>query len=181
MALTPSTMLPLGSPLPAFALPDTVSGSTVSNADYSGRPVLVMFICNHCPYVIHINHAFKGLDDDFAGIGVLAISSNRVDRYPQDAPPLMQKLAQDLGWDFPYVFDEDQALARALDAACTPDFFLFDGQHRLVYRGQLDNSSPGNQVPVTGEHLRAAMTSVSAGEGVTVEQRPAMGCNIKWL
>jgi thiol-disulfide isomerase/thioredoxin len=174
-------MLPLGSPLPGFSLPDTLSGKTVSNADHTGRPVLLMFICNHCPYVIHINQAFKALDDDFAGIDVVAISSNRVDRYPQDAPPLMKKLAQDLGWEFPYAFDEDQSLARALDAACTPDFFLFDASHVLVYRGQLDNSSPGNGVPVTGEHLRAAMTAVSAGEAVTVEQLPAMGCGIKWF
>ena len=180
MALTPSTMMPLGTGLPAFSLPDTVSGGTVSDRDSAGRPVLVMFICNHCPYVVHIQHAFKALDQDFAQVDVVAISSNDVDNYPQDAPPLMKELAQRLGWAFPYCYDEDQSVARAFDAACTPDFFLFDADHKLVYRGQLDDASPGNAEPVDGRHLRVAMDEVSQGLPVTVEQLPAMGCNIKW-
>ena len=179
MALTPSTMLPLGTSLPAFDLPDTVSGRRVRSEELAGRPVLVMFLCNHCPYVVHIQHAFKALDEDFPGIEVVAISSNDVQHYPADAPDKMKALAEKLGWSFPYCYDASQDVARLFQAACTPDFFLFDARS-LVYRGQLDNASPGNDEPVTGEHLRAAMASVQDGRPVTVDQLPAMGCNIKW-
>ncbi|TVQ95238.1 MAG: thioredoxin family protein [Deltaproteobacteria bacterium] len=182
MARTPSTMAPLGRPMPAFTLPDTVTGGTVSSADFAGAPVLVMFICNHCPFVVHVQDAFGALEREFAdqGLRIVAISSNDVEAYPQDGPEPMKALATTLGWGFPYCLDETQEVARAFDAACTPDFFLYDAEHRLVYRGQLDGSRPGNDVPVTGEDLRAATRAVLAGQAPPAEQQPSLGCNIKW-
>jgi peroxiredoxin len=183
MSLTPSTMLPLGTTAPNFSLPNAVNDSTVCLADFdSAKALLVMFICNHCPYVVHIRQDFGPLADEFAeaGLKVVAINTNDLDHYPQDGPPHMKSLAQVLEWNFPYLMDEDQSVARAYQAACTPDFFLFDGQNRLVYRGQWDDSSPGNNEPVNGVDMRAAIRSVLKGETVNIQQRPAMGCNIKW-
>ena len=183
MSLTPSTMLPLGTEAPDFALPDTVTGTTVSLSDSAdAKALLVMFICNHCPYVVHIRDAFGPLARDYApqGLAVVAISSNSLRTHPQDGPERMQALARDLDWPFPYLFDESQAVAKAYQAACTPDFFLFDGARKLHYRGQLDGARPGSPIPVTGVDLRAAIDSVLAGEPPPAEQVPAIGCNIKW-
>ena len=184
MALIPSNMLPLGTVAPDFSLPDTVSGGTVSLAAASAgaRATVVMFICNHCPYVVHVRDAFGPLARDYAGAGlkVVAISSNSTVTHPQDGPSHMATLAQDLGWTFPYLFDESQDVAKAYQAACTPDFYLFDAELRLVYRGQLDDSRPGNGVPVTGDSLRAAIDAVLAGEAVPEPQKPSIGCNVKW-
>ena len=165
MALTPSTMLPLGTLAPDFSLPNAVDGSTVSLSDYDGASaLLVMFICNHCPYVIHIREDFGPLADEFAerGLQVVAINANDLDNYPQDGPPQMRSLAQRAGWRFPFLMDEDQAVAKAYQAACTPDFFLFDSEKKLVYRGQWDDSSPGNSKPVNGTDIRQAIHAVFA-------------------
>ena len=183
MARTPSTMLPLGTVAPHFQLQDPVANKLVSLKDVTGeRGTLVMFICNHCPYVIHVMDQFKGLADDFAGegIGMVAINSNDVENYPQDAPPKMKELVAEQGWNFPFLHDEDQSVAIAYRAACTPDFYLFDGDLKLVYRGQLDGSRPGNDVPVTGEDLRDALQRVLSGNEPSDVQRPSLGCNIKW-
>jgi len=183
MALTPSTMLPLGTLAPDFSLPNAVDGSTVSLSDYDGASaLLVMFICNHCPYVIHIREDFGPLADEFAerGLQVVAINANDLDNYPQDGPPQMRSLAQRAGWRFPFLMDEDQAVAKAYQAACTPDFFLFDSEKKLVYRGQWDDSSPGNSKPVNGTDIRQAIHAVLGGTPVGTHQTPAMGCNIKW-
>ncbi len=184
MALVPSTMLPLGTPAPDFSLPDTVSGAAVSLAQAAedAKALLVMFICNHCPYVVHIQSALGPLADGYsaAGVKVVAISSNSTKTHPQDGPEPMKRLATELGWSFPYLFDESQEVARAYDAACTPDFFLFGGDRTLAYRGQLDDSRPGNGIPVTGDSLRAAIAAVLAGTAVPEPQKPSIGCNIKW-
>jgi peroxiredoxin len=180
MAMTPSTMLPLGTPAPAFNLPDT-NGKTVSLSDFHGRPLLVMFICNHCPFVKHVNAQLAQLGRDYQpGAAIVAISSNDVANYPDDSPEKMKSEAVRLGYPFPYLYDESQAVARAYRAACTPDFFLFDAGHHLVYRGQLDDSRPGNSLPVTGKDLRAALDAVLSGKGVSPNQRASIGCNIKW-
>ncbi len=182
MAVT-STMLPLGTPAPDFKLRDTVSGQTVSVGDYEGRKaLLVMFLCNHCPYVQHVRHALAELGTDYAGadIGIVAISSNDAQAYPSDGPEAMAEEAAQIGYPFPYLFDETQEVAKAYTAACTPDFFLFDEDRKLVYRGQLDSSRPGSLTKVTGEDLRAAIDAVLAGEPVPADQRPSMGCSIKW-
>jgi len=179
----PSTMLPLGTPVPPFALPDAVTGRTVSPDDFAGaRALLVMFVCNHCPYVQHVLPELGRVARDYAhdGLAVVAINANDLEAYPQDAPPAMKQLAEAEGWTFPFLMDETQAVARAYRAACTPDFFLFDGGRRLVYRGQLDDSRPGNDVPVTGRDLRAAIEATLSGKPVTAEQIPSIGCNIKW-
>lgn len=184
MALTHSTMLPLGTPAPDFTLPDTISGQPLSlSALKSERATLLMFICNHCPYVKHINAELLLLARDYQprGVSLVAISSNDVQRYPDDGPEQMRQVAMQLGYSFPYLYDSTQAVARAYRAACTPDFFLFDGALQLVYRGRLDGATPGNGVAVNGADLRAALDAVLAGTQVALDQIPSMGCGIKWI
>ncbi len=183
MAKTESTMLPLGTPAPDFTLPDTVSGNNLSFKDIAGdKGTLVMFICNHCPFVKHVLDELGRLDQEYPerGIGLVAISANDVTGYPQDRPERMAELARGKGFTFPYLYDESQNTARAYDAACTPDFFVFDADRKLVYRGQLDDSRPGNSIPVTGKDLRAALDALIEGTRVSKEQKPSIGCNIKW-
>ena len=182
MALTESTMLELGTVAPDFSLTDAVSGKTVKRDDFKGRPLLVMFICTHCPYVKHIEKSLGKLSADYAGKGLamVAISSNDVTTHPADSPAGMKQQAQEFGFKFPYLYDESQEVAHAYNAACTPDPYLFDKDFKLVYRGQYDDSRPGNGVPVTGKDLRAAMDAVLAGKPVAAEQKPSIGCNIKW-
>ncbi len=175
-------MIPLGTPAPSFRLPDT-EGRTVSLEDARGAPaLLVMFICNHCPYVQHVREELAALGRDYAsrGVATVAISSNDAAAYPQDGPQAMRREREEARYDFPYLYDESQEVARAYGAACTPDFFLFDADLRLAYRGQLDDSRPGNGVPVTGRDLRAALDAALDGRPVPGEQRPSLGCNIKW-
>jgi len=183
MAATPSSMLPLGTPAPPFSLPDAVSGRTVSLADFAAdRGLLVMFICNHCPYVKHVRSVLAALGREYAsrGVAVVAINSNDATAYPDDSPDKMREEARSAGYTFPYLVDESQDVARAYRAACTPDFFLFDAHRKLVYRGQLDGSRPGNAVAPTGSDLRAALDALLAGEPVPADQTPSLGCNIKW-
>ncbi|MGQ0701457.1 MAG: thioredoxin family protein [Panacagrimonas sp.] len=183
MALTPSRMLPLGTTAPDFVLVDTIGGRSCALPELRGeKGTLVMFICNHCPYVKHVNPELVRLAKDYsgAGIGVVAISSNDADAYPGDAPATMAELARELGYPFPYLHDATQDVARAYQAACTPDFFLFDKAMRLVYRGRLDDSTPGNGRSLTGADLRAALDALLAGVGMLADQQPSMGCNIKW-
>lgn len=182
MARTLSNMLPLGTLAPDFALPDP-SGRVWKLNDFApARALLVAFICNHCPYVVHVIEEFVALSRHYLahGVRVVAISANDVAHYPQDAPDKMAEFARAHGFDFPYLYDESQAVARAYDAACTPDFYLFGADMRLAYRGRMDGATPGNQVPVTGADLRAALDAVLAGKTVNPEQVPSMGCNIKW-
>ena len=176
-------MLPLGTSAPDFALPDVVSEKTVSLSDFAASPaLLVMFICNHCPYVKHVQAGLAQMARDFQarGVGVIAISSNDVQNYPQDSPAKMKEEAQRAGYTFPYLYDESQSVARAYRAACTPDFFLFDREKKLVYRGQMDDARRGNDLPVTGKSLREALEAVLAGQAVSPNQVPSLGCNIKW-
>lgn len=183
MALTPSTMLPLGTPAPDFALPEPLSGQTQSCDALRGeRGLLVMFICNHCPYVKHVRDELIriGADARERGIGVVAISANDADHYPEDAPDKMAAEAQQYGYPFPYLHDESQEVARAYQAACTPDFFLFDSALKLHYRGRLDAATPGNQEPNDGRDLRAAIDALLGGRAAPEPQVPSMGCNIKW-
>ncbi|WP_394749885.1 thioredoxin family protein [Spongiimicrobium salis] len=183
MARTPSNMLALGTKAPDFNLLDTVDDTLKTLSHLKGeKGTLVAFICNHCPFVIHINPEFSSLAKTYQeqGIGVIAISSNDVENYPQDAPHLMKEVAQQEGYTFPYLYDETQEVARSYDAACTPDFYLFDKDLTLVYRGQLDDSRPGNGIPVTGMDLRKAMDALLHGTPVSNEQKPSIGCNIKW-
>jgi peroxiredoxin len=182
MALTPSTMLPLGTTAPDFKLPDT-NGKTVSLADYKNAPaLLVLFICNHCPYVKHIRAGLAQLARDYLprGAAIVAISSNDVENYPDDSPAKMKEEVKSAGYIFPYLYDETQAVAKAYRAACTPDIYLFDKNQKLVYRGQLDDSRPGNGTPVTSKDLRAALDAMLAGKSVSPNQKASMGCNIKW-
>jgi peroxiredoxin len=182
MALTPSTMLDLGTKAPEFRLPDT-DGKTVSLGDFKDAPaLLVIFLCNHCPYVKHVRHELAKLGREYQGKGVavVGISSNDIATHPDDSPEKMRQEKAEVGYTFPYLYDETQEVAKAYQAACTPDFFVFDGDQRLVYRGQLDDSRPGNPIPVTGKDLRAALDAVLAGAPVAEKQRPSMGCNIKW-
>ena len=182
MARTPSTMLPLSTTAPDFRLPDT-NGKLVSLGELTGHPaLLVMFICNHCPFVKHIRAELAQLGRDYIprGAAIIAISSNDAANYPDDGPAQMAEEARAAGYNFPYLYDESQAVAHAYRAACTPDFFLFDRNHRLVYRGQLDDSRPGNGIPVTGQDLRAALDALIGGKPVTSAQKPSLGCNIKW-
>ncbi len=182
MALTPSTMLPLGTRAPAFTLPDTVSGKALSLDALKGATgTVVMFICNHCPYVKHVNAELVRVAKEYQGKGVsfVAISSNDVLSHPEDAPDKMHTAAWQLGYPFPYLYDESQAVAKAYQAACTPDLFLFDSAMLCVYRGQLDDSRPGRGKP-DGRDLRAALEAVVAGKPVSPEQKPSVGCNIKW-
>ena len=183
MARQISRMLPLGTPAPAFALPDTVTGRTVAVGDLASSPLLlVAFICNHCPFVKHILDGFVTFARDFAprGLAVVAISSNDIVSHPDDAPAQMARIAGSKGFTFPYLYDESQEVAKAYQAVCTPDFFLFDRDRRLVYRGQFDASRPGNGIPVTGADMRAACDALLAGRPLTREQTPAVGCSIKW-
>jgi peroxiredoxin len=182
MALTPSTMLPLGTAAPDFQLPDT-NGKMVSLADYKNAPaLLVLFICNHCPYVKHIRKGLAQLARDYApkGVGIVGISSNDVANYSEDSPARMKEEAKSAGYIFPYLYDETQAVAKAYRAACTPDIYLFDKNHKLVYRGQMDDSRPSNGQPVTGKDLREALDAVLAGKAVSPNQKASVGCNIKW-
>jgi len=183
MALTESTMLELGTTAPDFALTDVVTGKTVHRDDFKGKSgLLVIFICAHCPYVKHIEKSLGKLGADYAGkpLGIVAISANDADNYPADSPAGLKQQAKANGFMFPYLYDESQAVAHAYHAACTPDPYLFDANFKLVYRGQYDDSRPGNGVPVTGKDLRAAIDAVLAGKPVAKEQRPSIGCNIKW-
>ena len=178
-----STMLALGTAAPDFALPDVVTGKTVSRDDYRGKAgLLVMFICAHCPYVKHIEKSLGELGRDYAGkpLAIVAISSNDVVTHPSDSPENMKQQAQAQGFNFPYLYDESQSVAHAYEAACTPDFFLFDSGFNLVYRGQYDSSRPKAEIPVTGEDLRRAIDLVLAGKPVPEDQRASIGCNIKW-
>jgi len=178
-----STMLALGTKAPEFELPDVVTGLPVGIRDFDGkRALLVMFICRHCPYVRHVRGELARLGRDFAesDLAIVAISSNDPAEYPEDAPESLAEDARQAGYAFPYLFDETQAIARAYTAACTPDFFLFDADRALVYRGQLDDSRPSNGLPVTGEDLRAAIDAVLSGGPVAQEQRASIGCGIKW-
>jgi thiol-disulfide isomerase/thioredoxin len=184
MAETPSAMLPLGTQLPSFRLTDAVSGRTVDGAELARgkKGLLVAFVCNHCPYVKHIRSelvraSHEALDQGFA---VVAINSNDEAAYPEDGPAAMKQLATAEGWRFPFLFDETQEVARAFRAACTPDLFLFDAGPRLAYRGQFDDSRPSLTRPVTGSSLRGAITAVAAGKAAAPDQRPSVGCNIKW-
>jgi peroxiredoxin len=181
MAAVESTMLELGTQAPDFALPDT-GGNTVSRVDFAGKPLLVMFICNHCPFVKHVGAELARLGKEYQdrGAGVVAISSNDVANYPADSPEKMAEEKAQAGYTFPYLSDADQSVAKAYTAACTPDFFLFDADHKLVYRGQLDDSRPGNDIPVNGADLRAALDAVLAGASAPEKQKPSIGCNIKW-
>lgn len=183
MVAVPSTMQALGNPMPPFELPDTlVADRVISSDNFLGSPVLVMFICNHCPYVIHIAEEMVRVGNEAQenGIAVVAISSNDVDNYPQDGPDKMSEFAASYGFEFPYLYDETQAVAQSFRAACTPDFYLFDRNHRLQYRGQLDGSRPANNAPVDGADLRNALSLVQAGESPSDEQIASIGCNIKW-
>ena len=183
MSFTESNMLPLGSEAPPFALPDTFSGKTIRLEDIaSDKATVVMFICNHCPYVIHVNDEIVRIANDYIarGIAFVAVSSNDVDNYPQDGPDKMKEQAQKLKYPFPYLYDESQNVARAFDAACTPDVYVFDKDLKLVYRGRIDDSRPSNGIPLTGKDLRAALDAVLNGKPVPEKQYPSGGCNIKW-
>lgn len=183
MAATPSTMLPLGTAAPPFALPEVVSGETISLETFADKKaLLVMFLCRHCKYVQHVKKALTTLGQDYQGtaLGIVAISANDAGAYADDAPESLKAMAAAEGFTFPYCYDETQAVAKAYTAACTPDFFLFDRQRKLIYRGQLDDSRPGNQIPVTGKDLRAAIEAVLADQPINPAQKPSLGCNIKW-
>lgn len=183
MAFTESNMLELGVEAPDFYLPDTVSGKNVRLSDVStDKATVVMFICNHCPYVLHVNEEIVRVAKEYSkkGVGFVAISSNDVEKYPQDGPDKMKEHAEAVGYPFPYLYDKTQEVARAYDAACTPDFYVFDGDLKLVYRGRLDDSRPKSGTPLTGKDLRAALDAVLAGEPVSEVQYPSAGCNIKW-
>lgn len=183
MARTPSAMVALGTKAPGFNLPDTVSGKNLSFADVKGNmATVVMFICNHCPFVKHVNNELVKLANDYKnkGIGFVAISANDVINYPDDAPALMTVVAKQLKYPFPYLYDQSQQVAKAYDAACTPDFFIYDKELKLVYRGQLDDSRPGNELPVTGKDIRHALDCLINERPIPELQRPSIGCNIKW-
>lgn len=183
MVKTLSTMLELGTAAPDFALTDVVSNETISLGTFKGKKgLLVMFICQHCPFVKHIEDELGRIGQDYVpkDVSVLAISSNSVETHPQDDPDNMREQVKRAGFNFPYAYDETQEVAKSYTAACTPDFFLFDGDHKLVYRGQLDDSRPGNDKPVDGKSLRAALDQIVAGSPIPTEQSPSIGCNIKW-
>ncbi|GMV58568.1 thioredoxin family protein [Betaproteobacteria bacterium PRO7] len=183
MALRQSRMIELGTRAPDFALPDVVSGRIVGLADFSASPaLLVAFICNHCPYVKHVRAGFAAFAREYGskGLAIVAISANDAAAYPDDAPEAMAREAKNAGFTFPYLYDETQVTARAYEAICTPDFFLFDRERRLVYRGRFDASRPGSNVPVSGADLRAAADALLAGRPVPTDQQPSMGCSIKW-
>lgn len=176
-------LLELGTKAPEFRLPDVVSGKTISLDTFAEKKaLLVMFICRHCPYVQHIKEELARLGRDYSSksVGIVAISSNDANQYPEDRPERLKAMAQELGFNFPFCYDETQEVAKAYRAACTPDFYLFDQDRKLVYRGQLDDSRPGNGIPVTGKDLRAAIEAVLEGRPVSPVQKPSIGCNIKW-
>lgn len=182
MVMTPSTMLTLGTPAIDFSLPDT-DGKTVSLADFEdSRGLLVMFICNHCPFVKHVRSGLAALCSEYQAreVGIVGINSNDVTTHPDDSPAMMKKEKAEAGYTFPYLFDETQETAKAYRAACTPDFYVFDAGRKLVYRGQMDDSRPSNGIPVTGRDLRAALDAVLAGRRPPEDQKPSIGCNIKW-
>jgi peroxiredoxin len=184
MALTPSNMLSLGTKAPDFTLIDTISDTMISLESAKGtQGTVIMFICNHCPFVKHVNEGLVSLANDYIskGIDFVAISSNDVKNYPADAPELMKENAQQHQFPFPYLYDEKQEVAKAYDAACTPDFYIFDEDLQLVYRGQLDDSRPNNGIPVTGSDMRAALDALLNGETISEIQKPSIGCNIKWI
>jgi peroxiredoxin len=182
MAKTLSTMLDLGTTAPDFTLPDVVSGKPMALGDFTGKALLVMFICRHCPFVKHFEKELARLGQDYAnkGVAIVAISANDAADYPDDAPESLKEMAEQLGFTFPFLHDESQSVAKAYSAACTPDFFLFDQSRQLVYRGQLDDSRPDSGIPVTGKDLRAAIDAVLNDAEVNPDQRASIGCNIKW-
>ena len=183
MAFTPSNMLPLGTKAPDFLLPDTITGKMIKLADIlSPNATVVMFLCNHCPYVLHVNPEIVRLVSDYRskGVSFVGISSNDAIHYPQDGPELMKTHAEEVGYDFPYLYDESQEVAKAYDAACTPDFYVFDGKGHLVYRGRLDDSRPSNGIELSGKDLRNALNLILSGKEVGEPQYPSGGCNIKW-
>lgn len=183
MVMTASTMLPLGTSAPDFSLPNPVSGGTTSLSDFAdSKGLLVIFMCNHCPFVIHLRSALAAFADEYQakGLAIVGISSNDVSTHPDDGPDKMAAEAKSAGYNFPYLYDESQDTAKAYHAACTPDFFLFDQNQKLVYRGQFDDSRPDSGIEITGADLRAACDAVLAGEPVPEEQKPSIGCNIKW-
>jgi len=182
MVKTASTMLPLGTKAPSFDLPNVVTGQTISLSSFAGKPLLVMFICQHCPFVKHIKSELANLGKDYANsdLKIVAISSNDINKHPDDAPEQLKVMAEEAGLLFPICFDDSQEVAKAYTAACTPDFFLFDADQKLVYRGQLDDSRPSNGIPVTGKDLRAAINALLTEKAVDSNQKPSIGCNIKW-
>lgn len=183
MARTYSEMIKLGTTIPTFMLPDTVTGNQISYDKIKGaKGTLIMFICNHCPFVVHVNDALVKLANDYKqkGIGFLAISANDMVKHPDDAPDKMKAIAEQLQYPFPYCYDESQEVAKTFGATCTPDFFIYNDKKELVYRGQLDDSRPGNGIPVTGIDIRNAFDQLIADQPIATEQRPSIGCNIKW-
>ncbi len=183
MASTPSSMVPLGFKAPDFTLPDTLTNTLKSLTELqSDKATVIMFICNHCPFVKHVNEQLVKLALDYQpkGISFIAISSNDADNYPEDSPSKMREVAIELKYPFPYLYDETQAIAKSYDAACTPDFYIFDQEMKCVYRGQLDDSRPSNGKPVTGRDMRNALDKILEGKKVSTEQLPSIGCNIKW-
>lgn len=183
MARTPSNMVPIGFKAPDFSLINTVDDKKYSLQDLkSEKATVIMFICNHCPFVLHVNDGIVKLANDYQSkeVSFIAISSNDVENYPDDAPDKMKEIAAKLAYPFPYLYDETQDVAKAYQAACTPDFYIFDGELSCVYRGQLDASRPDSGIPVTGEDLRSALDCVLSGQAVSSDQRPSLGCNIKW-
>ena len=185
MARTPSVMVDLGTPAPDFHLPDVVSGKMISLDTFADKTgLLVMFICRHCPYVKHIQHELAQLGRDYQDkdLGIVAISANDAEKYPEDSPESLKEMAKELGFTFPFCYDETQAVAKAYQAACTPDFYLFDRERKLVYRGQFDDSRPKSDppIPVTGKDLRAAIDALLSGQPISPDQRASIGCNIKW-
>ena len=183
MAVTPSTMLALGTRAPDFSLPDVSSGKTISLPDFDNKKaLLVMFICRHCPYVQHVKKEIAAIAKDYAdkNLGIVAISSNDTDVYPEDAPESLAVMTKEEGFNFPYLFDETQEVAKSYNAVCTPDIFLFDKERKLAYRGQLDDSRPGNNAPLTGKDLRSAIDAVLSDKMVAQNQNPSTGCSIKW-
>ena len=183
MAYTESNMLPLGTKAPNFTLPDTISAKEITLYEMPpAKATLIMFLCNHCPYVIHVNPEIVRIAADYknAGVQFVGISSNNAIKYPQDGPEKMTEHAKETGYTFPYLYDESQEIARIYDAACTPDFYLFDAQLHLVYRGRIDGSRPGNDKPLDGSDLRQAIDNVLAGKEISPVQYPSAGCNIKW-
>jgi len=184
MSLTSSKMIALGTTAPSFTLSDTVTGKNISLSEaQSDKATVIMFICNHCPYVIHVNEEIVKIANDFIpkGVKVIAISSNDVENYPVDSPENMKAFAAESGYTFPYLYDKDQSVAKAYDAACTPDFYVFDGDMKLAYRGRMDASSPSNGVANDGAELRDALTNILNNKPVATVQLPSMGCNIKWI
>lgn len=183
MVKTASTMLPLGTAAPDFQLPDVVSNQTISLATFADRQVLLLiFLCQHCPFVKHVQQELARIGQDYSqqSLGIVAISANDIANYPDDAPEKLKQMAEDLNFNFPVCYDESQEVSKAYTAACTPDFFLFDAERKLAYRGQLDDSRPSNNIPVTGKDLRRAIDTVLQGKTMDFEQKPSIGCNIKW-